>query len=92
VYVGAGAGAGIRVKTRVSSGASSNMCWSYRRRCRVAPTLSGFCYPGDKAKAVTRYRGYEGVRTLRPVHTVPCAGGRRLTTRGVRVSACLRTG
>jgi len=60
VYVGAGAGAGAGVKTRVRGGAAISTCWGYRRRCRVAPALSGFWYPGDKAKAVTRSRGDEG--------------------------------
>jgi len=92
VYVGAGAGAGAGVKTRVRGGALSSTCWGYRRRCRVAPASSGFCYSGDKVKAVTRSGGEEGVRTPRPAHTVSCAGERWLTTRGVPVSSCLRTG
>ena len=37
----------------------------YHRRFRVAPASSGFCYPGDKAKAMTRSRGDEGVGTPR---------------------------
>jgi len=43
-------GAGAGVKTRVRGGASSSTCWRYRRRSRVAPASSGFCYPGAKRK------------------------------------------
>jgi len=46
----------VGVKTRRCAGASCSMCWGDRRRCRVAPTSSGFDYPGDKAKAGTRVR------------------------------------
>jgi len=83
VHVGAGAGVGARVKTRVRGGASSSTCWGYHRRCRVTPAGSGFCYPGDQAKAVTRSRGDEGA-----AHP---AGGRRLTTWGDPVLSCSRT-
>jgi len=55
---------------------SCSTCWGYRLRCREAQASSGFDYPGEKAKAGTRVRGAEGVRTLRPVDTVSCAGWR----------------
>jgi len=71
---------GAAVKTRGCGGVSGRTCWSYRRRCREAPASSGFDYPGDEAKAVTRVRGAEEVRTLKPVYTVPCAGGRIVGT------------
>jgi len=66
----------VGVKTLRCAGASCSTWWGDRRRCRVAPTSSGFDYPGDKAKAGTRVRVAEsggGVRTLRPVTTVSCA-------------------
>jgi len=71
-------GAGCRVpgtgaKTRRCAGVSCSTCWGYCLRCRVAPASSGFDYPGDEAKAGTRVR-VVGVRTLRPVDTVSCAG------------------
>jgi len=47
------------VKTRRCVGASCSTCWGDRCRCRVAPTSSGFDYPGDKAKAWTRSRVVE---------------------------------
>ena len=64
---------------------SRSTFWGYLRRCREAPASSGFDYPGDKEKAVTRVRGAEGVRTLRPVHTMPSAGGRIVGTGRPRV-------
>jgi len=45
----------------------------------------GVLLPRREAKAVTRVRGAEGVHTLRPVHTVPCAGGRIVGTGLLRV-------
>jgi len=66
----------VGVKPRRGAGAWCSTCWGDRRRRRVAPTSSGFDYPGDKAKAGTRVRVAEsggGVRTLRPVTTVSCA-------------------
>jgi len=82
----------VGVKTRRCADVSYSTCWGYRRRCRVAPTSSGFDSPGDKAKAGTRVRVTEGgVRTLRPVTTVSCAGP-HLSARGHPVSSCSRTG
>jgi len=46
----------VGVKTRRCAGTLCSTCWGDRRRCRVAPTLSGFDYAGDKAKAGTRVR------------------------------------
>jgi len=66
----------VGVKTRRCAGASCSTCLGDRRRRRVAPTSSGFDYPGDKAKARTRVRVAEsggGVRTMGPVATVLCA-------------------
>ena len=71
---------GAGVKTRGCAGVSRSTCWGYRRRCREAPALSGFEYPGDQARAGTRARGAEGVRTLRQVDTVSCAGWRVVGT------------
>jgi len=73
-------GPGAGVKARRCCGVSCSTCWRYRRRCREAPTSSRFDSPGDKAKVGTRVRGAEGVHTSRPVHTVPCAGGRIVGT------------
>jgi len=58
---GVGQAAGCRVKsvgvkTRRCAGALCSTCCGDRRRCRVAPTSSGFDYPCDKAKAGTRVR------------------------------------
>jgi len=50
----------VGVKTRRCACVSYSSRWDYRRRCRVAPTSSGFDYPGDKAKAGTRVRVTEG--------------------------------
>jgi len=50
----------VGVQTRRCAGASCCTCWGYRGRCRVASTSSGFDYPGDQAKAVTRVRVTEG--------------------------------
>jgi len=38
----------VGVKTRRCADVSYSTCWGYRRRCRVAPTSSGFDSPGDK--------------------------------------------
>jgi len=50
----------VGVKTRRFASALCSTCWGDRRRCRVAPTSSGFNYPGDEAKAGTRVRVAEG--------------------------------
>jgi len=62
VYMGARARAGAEATIQSRGGAWSSTCWSYRRRCRVAPASSGYWYPGDKAKTVTRSCGDGGVR------------------------------